>query len=96
MAKTDPSEAADVAEAQPTVVYAQPVPQTSLADRSVRNPNEVTLRFRRWYSDGRTAYMRGQEAGFSPGEADRILMARPPAAAIVERQSVAVAGMVRK
>ena len=80
---------------EPTLVHAAPVAKTALAERG-DPPGQITLRFRRWFSDGRTAYMRGQEAGFSAGEADRILNARPPAAVIVERQTVVVPGMVQK
>lgn len=44
-----------------------PRPQTSI---DTYTPTEVTVRFRRWTAWANTAYLRGQEAGFSAREAD--------------------------
>jgi len=59
--------------------------------------NEVTVRFRRWHAFGPTAYMRGQEAGFSPAEAEKLQ--RLGIGIIVHDRRIAVADgppMVRK
>ena len=39
------------------------IPQTSIATH-IQNPDEVTVRFRRWHAHGPTAYQKGQYAGF--------------------------------
>ena len=67
-------------------IEAAEVPRTSLAERGVAR-GEVTLQFRRWFSDGQTAYQRNQCAGFPPAHAERILGVRPLAAVVVNDTS---------
>lgn len=58
-------------------------PQTSV-DRY--EPSEATVRFRRWFAFGNTAYLRGQEAGFSMAEAT--VLARRGVADIVHAREL--------
>ena len=78
---------------QPAVAAAEPPKmQTSIADY-VQAP--ATVRFRRWTSYGNTAYLRGQEAGFTLHEAE--MLERRRAADIIHRASHGpAAGMVTK
>ena len=80
--------------AVPTAAASADAPkmQTSI-DTNSEAP--AMVRFRRWTAFGNTAYLRGQEAGFSLHDAD--LLSRRGAADIVHRASRApVAGMVTK
>jgi hypothetical protein len=48
------------------------VERTSLGNRN-DSMGEVTLRFNRWHAHGNTAYQKGQFAGFSRPEAQRLI-----------------------
>jgi hypothetical protein len=64
-------------------------PQTSIGD-AAPPPDEVTVRFRRWHAFGPTAFQRGQEAGFSPRDAE--MLARRNIAIVVHDRSRLTAG----
>ena len=52
----------EVAAVAPALTTDKPVAQTSL---DTYQPTDLTVRFRRWTAFQSTAYLRGQEAGFS-------------------------------
>jgi len=71
------------------------IPNTSLANAEAPH-DQKTVRFKRWQTVGATAYMRGQEAGFSPREAEQLV--RRGVAVIVHDRAAMVSDppMVRK
>jgi hypothetical protein len=92
-----PPNAAETPRAQ-APVSAPVVEHTPLAARASPRGWKY-IRFRRWHSDGRTAYQGGQVAGFDPVAAERILGQRGVAidvTAEAARINAASSGMITK